>query len=469
MRLAPLLAAALALTSVGAGVVARAAADPCVVSWTDPPGDTTYGLGIAVPLADDDLDATRVTVRATATSLVETVTVKHLDPTGPAFGTGHGIALYFTEHGVAITIAARIDSTYGDKTGVTGDSTTHKTPVHLTVDTKTNAFTLTVARADLAKVAGSATGGGSLTGVGAFTLRSDDLAGASDKVSPSPSVGTNADSAPGGATLNLDACDAALRRAHPPVPSRSGRVVSDGFTISGPAGSQAVVRLTRETGPPGQFQHGPPVTLSASSGPFAGLSIVGVTNGWYDTVVRTLTHETYDTDSDTNVPYDRRLPAGQYVVVLLGAPGATVTATVAPSSSSVKPVRVTPTATAKIQVNPTTDVGTDQRKQGSWTRQQNDRKALLGVIHVASLQYGNNVSYSLSLPDHSKVGSATLTSDAPGPAPLGLAWTTVSATHVAFGPSDHVETNVTASWLGEVDAPSASQRGIAVYVPLVAK
>jgi hypothetical protein len=463
-KTALLAAAALALTSVAGVAVARAGADPCAVSWTDPAGDTTYGLGVAVPLADDDLDATKVTVRANATSVVETVTVKHLDPAGPAYGTGHGIALYLTDHGTAVTFAARIDKTYGDKRSHTG--------VRLSVDPKASTFTLTVPRADLAKIAGSPTGGGTLSGVGGFTLRSDHTGGVADKAAPGASVGTNADgtSAGGdGATLSLDACDAHLRRLPPPVPQRTSATVTDGFTISGPAGSQAVIRLARETGPPGQFQHGPPVTLTASKGAFAGLAIVGVGNGWYDTVVRTLGKETYDTDSDTNVPYDRRLPAGSYVVALLGEPGATVTATVAASSARVKPVRVQVTALAVPQATPTTDLGTGQRAQGSWTRLQFHRKVLLGVIHVASAQYGNTVSYNLSVPDHSKVGQAALTSDAPGPVPLGLAWTPVSTTHIAFGVSDAIETDVTAAWSGEVDAVTATQKGIAVYLALVAK
>jgi hypothetical protein len=463
-KTATLAAAALALTSVAGVAAARAAADPCAVTWTDPAGDTTYGLGVAVALQDDDLDATRVTVRATATTISETVTVKHLDPGGPAYGTGHGIGLYLTDHGTTVSLAARIDKTYGDRTSHQG--------LRLSVNAKANTFTLTVARADLARLAGSPTGGGTLTGVGGFTLRSDDVGGAGDKVAPSQSVGTNADgtSAGGdGAMLSLDVCDAHLRRLPPPVPQRTGTVVSDGFTISGPAGSQAVIKLARETGPPGQAQHGPPVTLTASKGTFAGLALVGVSNGWYDTAVRTLTHETYDTDSDTNVPYGRRMPAGAYVVVLLGSPGATVTATVAPSSSRVKPVRVKVTASAAPQVNPTSDIGPEQPKQGQWTRLQNYPRVLMGVVHIASLQYGNTVSYNLSLPDHSKVGQAAVTSDAPGPVPLGLAWTPVSTTHVAFGPSDGVETNVMAAWSGQVDAATASQRGFAVYVPIVAR
>jgi hypothetical protein len=264
--------------------------------------------------------------------------------------------------------------------------------------------------------------------------------------------------------------------------SRPARVtVTDGFTISGPAGAQAVIRLGREVGPPGVLQQGPPVTLTASTGDFAGLAFVGAR--YYDTVVRAMPRyvcgrsscgpDAYDTDADTNVRQGARLPRGEYLVVLLGAPGARVTATVASSSRSVRPVRVTPTAQPRIEAGPTIDIGgygpdLEQQETGSWTKVQNHRRALAGVVHVAELQYGGSVGFSLSCPGHARSGTVSLKNSEPGPVPLGWAWTPMYTTQVAFGESDQVEATLTPTWSGRVEAARARQRGLGVYVPLVA-
>jgi len=264
------------------------------------------------------------------------------------------------------------------------------------------------------------------------------------------------------------------------TPARAGvprrAVVRDGFTITGVAGSQAVIRLTRPLRPPGRLKEGPPVTLTATSGDVAGLSIVGAAH--YSTVVRALPSfmcgrsecgpESYDTSVDTDVAQGGTLPAGEYTVVLLGAPGARVTATVAASSGA--PVRVTPTATGRVQAARTADVGAlDQQKQGTFAVQQNDRRAVVGVVHVVGIQYGDAVSYSGTCPGHATSGSAALVNDKPGPAPLGLAWTPMYAAYATFCPSTDSESVVTATWTGRVDAAWATQRGAGVYVPLVAR
>jgi hypothetical protein len=256
--------------------------------------------------------------------------------------------------------------------------------------------------------------------------------------------------------------------------------VRDGFTITGTAGSQAVIHLTRPLRPPGRLKEGPPVTLTASFGDVAGLAIVG--RDHYDTVIRALPSfvcgardcgtESYDTDADTDVAQGATLPAGDYTVVLVGAPGARVTATVAASYGS--PVRVPVTATARPEVTRTTDAGSlaegaEQQEQGTWSRQQTHHRALVGVVHVVGLQYGNGVSYDGSCPGHASSGTASLINDKPGPVPLGLAWTPMYAAYATFCPSDRVEETVTASWQGTVQAARATQRGVAVYVPLVAR
>jgi len=203
-----------AATVLALRVPGAAAGDPCAVSWTDAGGDTTYGLVYPVPVADPDLDALHVTVRATRTTVTVTVTVAHLDAAGPAYGTGHGIGLYLTKYGKAMSFVARADATYGNRTYATGDTPATRTPVRLVVDAKHSAYVLTVSRADLARLAGTQSTGGELTGVGAFTLRSDHLEGLSEAATSTQAVGTEADAAgPGGkgARLNLDSCDARRR------------------------------------------------------------------------------------------------------------------------------------------------------------------------------------------------------------------------------------------------------------------
>jgi hypothetical protein len=257
-------------------------------------------------------------------------------------------------------------------------------------------------------------------------------------------------------------------------------VVSDGFTISGVAGSQAVIRLARPLGPPGVLGQGPAVTFSASSGDLAGLAILGASR--YDVVMRALPRyvcgkadcgpESYDTSTDTNVPQGERLPAGEYRVVLIGSPGARVTATVPSSSRSVRPVAVRPTATTKAEVAPTFDVGgmadgLEQQEQGSWKRLQTHRRALVGVVHVVEIRYGNAVSHNGSCPGHATVGNAALKSRSqPAPVGVGIAWTPMYAAYVTACASAGVEQDVTASWQGRVDAAEARQRGLAFYVPL---
>jgi hypothetical protein len=255
-------------------------------------------------------------------------------------------------------------------------------------------------------------------------------------------------------------------------------VVTDGFTFSGPAGSQALVRLRDPLGPPGRAGQGPPLTLTASSGDVAGLAILGASR--YDVAVRALPRflcgrgdcgpEAYDTDADSNVPHGERLPAGVYRLVLIGAPGARVTATVPPSSSRARPLAVRPVSAGRPETAPTVDTGgvadgLDQQERGTWSRLQTHRRALVGVVHVAGLRYGNAVTYNGSCPGHENAGNAAFTS-AGGPVPLGLAWQEAFGTFVTACESTGVERTVTASWMGRVDAAEARQHGLAFYVPL---
>jgi hypothetical protein len=263
-----------------------------------------------------------------------------------------------------------------------------------------------------------------------------------------------------------------------PATAAAVPVVTDGFTFSGVAGSQAVVRLRDPLGPPGRAGQGPPVTLTATSGDVAGLAILG--DRRYDVAVRALPSllcgsrdcgpDAYDTDADTDVPQGERLPAGTYRLVLIGAPGARVTATVPSSSSRTRPLRVVASSATRAEAVRTVDTGSlgdglDQHESGSRSRLQTHRRALVGVVHAAGLQHGNAVTHNGSCPGHAKAGNASVTSGA-GPVPLGLAWQPAYATWVTACVSTGVERDVVAAWEGRVDAVSAWQRGLAFYVPL---
>lgn len=207
------LLAGTALVAASLAFPARGAAPPCSLSWTDAPHDTVYnsGTGLAAPtVQDDDLDALSTTVRATATDIVVTVTVARLNTAGPTYGTGHGLVLVLTKYGKTMAFAARKDATYGDAV----DAPDAASVVSLTTDPASSTFTLTVRRSDLARVAGSPSLAGDLTGIAVSTIRYDHAEAALDATPLGAGhAGLTADdTSPGsGGTLSLDACDSALR------------------------------------------------------------------------------------------------------------------------------------------------------------------------------------------------------------------------------------------------------------------
>ncbi|HEU0131623.1 MAG TPA: hypothetical protein VFQ85_11610 [Mycobacteriales bacterium] len=235
---------------------AGGAASPCVTAWADPRADTFYetGAGAGATVPDDDLDATAVTVRVTATDVVVTAKVAALNAAGPAVGTGHGLLLTFTANRRPLVYAARKDATYGDAT----ETPDIATDLLLTADARASAFTLTLRRADLARAAQTVSG--TLTGVAVSTIRYDHAEAALDATPlGTGEVGHRADTtlaAPAGATVSLTACDALLRRTSlrvavsgpatrrtvaatlrsgdgTPLPGQAVRLVSGGRTIAG--------------------------------------------------------------------------------------------------------------------------------------------------------------------------------------------------------------------------------------------
>ncbi len=211
----------LALLAVLAGQplapVAHAAPNPCLVTWTDPGGDTVYTVGSAAPAyQDDDLDATAVTVKANQADIAVTVKVVNLNSDGPGLGTGHGLGVTVTAHGKAVEFAARADRTYGGATYATGDTAAKTTAVRLSVDSIGSAFTIVISRADLARIAGAPRSTGKLTGFAVSTLRYDHVQHVANQTpAGTGQVGQQADAtAPAtSATLSLDACDASRRVA----------------------------------------------------------------------------------------------------------------------------------------------------------------------------------------------------------------------------------------------------------------
>ncbi len=199
------------------GPAAQAAPNPCLVTWTDPGGDTVYTVGSAAPAyQDDDLDATAVTVKASATEVAVTVQVAELNVAGPGLGTGHGVGVTVTAHGKAVQFAARKDATYGDATSATGDTGSGRTPVRLSLDAVGSTFTVRISRADLARIAGASRSAGKLTGFAVSTLRHDHPYEVVNKTpAGTGAIGQLADGTQpsGSTTLSLDACDASRRVA----------------------------------------------------------------------------------------------------------------------------------------------------------------------------------------------------------------------------------------------------------------
>jgi hypothetical protein len=216
---------------------AGAAASPCDIAWTDPAGDVVVNTGTGVngpAVPDDDLDAraTRLVVGYDEIDVI--VRVAHLDPKGPAIGTGHGVSLVVTKYGKTMVFAARKDVTHGDKT----EGPDAASVVLLTADPAASTFTLTVRRADLARASGSPSRAGELTGIYVDTIRYDHAQAA---VNATPlgagHAGLTADgTAPSsrGGTLSLDDCDAA----------RYGTTLR--LAVSGPASRRSVTATLRD-------------------------------------------------------------------------------------------------------------------------------------------------------------------------------------------------------------------------------
>lgn len=272
-----------------------------------------------------------------------------------------------------------------------------------------------------------------------------------------------------------------------PVPQ-----VTDGFTASGVAGAQAVVHLTHATAVPGPLGSGPPVDLTVSSGPLAGFALVAVRGGAYAVVVETTASYTcgkadcgedaYRRDAvswtGTN---DGRLPAGDYRLVLVGARGARVTATLRPSTRRVRPVRVPLVASRfSVDVRATTPAtgavaGAQPTDRGAYQRTQAQHRALVGIVHTVAIQYGSSVDYTLcagavatsgECGGTHRIGSQDLYNNDPATMPVPMAATPMYTTHVLLVPSDTVEAQVGGSWQATVYAAQCSQRGLGVYVPL---
>lgn len=266
-------------------------------------------------------------------------------------------------------------------------------------------------------------------------------------------------------------------------------VVEDGFTATGYAGAQAVVHLAHPTPPPGPIGSGPPTDLKTSAGPIAGFALMAVKGGAYAVVVQTTNaymcgqadcgEDTYPRDATASTS---RLPAGDYVLVLLGAPGAKVTVTLRPSTRTRHPVRVPLPSRATPDVRSTGSAtgqvaGAQPFDRGMFRRSQGARHALVGVVHTFAIQYGSSIDYTLCAGRTAttgecggthRVGSQDLYNNDPATMPLHMAVTPMYATHALLVPSDAVEADVGGSWEATVYGAQAHQQGLGVYVPLVA-
>lgn len=277
-------------------------------------------------------------------------------------------------------------------------------------------------------------------------------------------------------------------------------VISDGFTAKGVAGSQAIIHLSRPTAGPDDGYHGAPTQLRASKGVLAGYALVSTTREELRSVVLEATspyvcgrsdcgEDAYRRDATTRAPgsANNLLPAGDYYLVLLGSPGATVTVTVEPSSRKHKPVTVPMTARATVDLSdapgvtagaqPTT--GAQPQDRGSFAHSFSAPRALIAIVYTAGIEYGYEVSGQLdtggspsSCYGTSKSFDAAIYNDA-GPLPSnnpGIAWSPMYLTKINVAVCTRARTDLPleANWSASVNGLHSSQRAFGFFVPLVA-
>lgn len=255
-----------------------------------------------------------------------------------------------------------------------------------------------------------------------------------------------------------------------PVPA-----ISDGFTVSGPAGSQTRVRVTRDL--PMPFipgYDGRAVSVSASGGAVAGFVFhgtramsytVGTTPQW--TCGAAACH---DARLQWGMTYGSNgrdvLPKGDYVLVLVGEPGTRVDVTMPPLARNGRTVRVPASPGAAPEVTPTEDVSTgkglDAVAWGSWSRTGASRgRALVGVVHAVTAY--SSVDSSLGAGASEWCGTSLSAGRSyDGEYPLEPSYRTTSLVR-GVAPGD----TACASWHGEISEARGTQRGVAFYVPLV--
>ena len=265
----------------------------------------------------------------------------------------------------------------------------------------------------------------------------------------------------------------ALLLGTPPVAGAAPRraVLTDGFTMRGTAGEQAVVRVPRTLKIPSL---GNGITLHAGIGAFAGFALVrhGVKEpsrsrfayavaGTPEWACGTSTCDL----SAHGFTYGGELPKGDYVLVLLGERGAKVQVTVDPVARGRRPAVVTPTARSTPLVapaeGPVPDLPAEPYAFGSFET-PGSGVGLVGLLHTSDLAVGDtSVDFGVGW------GGADGCDDrhwsgARGDLGRGHRTTAIAA------PSDAGITATCGSWEGIVTGAGA-QRALGFYVPIVAR
>jgi hypothetical protein len=270
---------------------------------------------------------------------------------------------------------------------------------------------------------------------------------------------------------------AGVPAAAAPQPPR----ISRGFYASGKAGSQVVVRLTDPLLIPSAFDRDAPLPkLSSSSGALRGFALRGRRNNHFGYAVETTPQWTCGASScgreasllDTfawNGDGLGILPAGDYVLVLLGSPGATID--VSYPAYSTRPARI---RTVKQALPTVTDapsptslgLGVEPYGFGSYHIPQRAPKGFTGVVHLAKGEVnGGSTDYEYT------AGTAATEEEAchgwwsAGSRSRNSLIEPAYVVNTLFSPVDGAY--ACGEWTGQVEGVLTEQRALGFYVPFV--
>ena len=253
-------------------------------------------------------------------------------------------------------------------------------------------------------------------------------------------------------------------------------VVKDGFTATGPAGSQVRIRVERSM-PAESDDAFPGLQMTASRGAIAGFALLSTREHRERLAfaIRTLPKwACWNEACAENALQDTRtwtsMPKQDYILMLIGEPGATVTVTLPPArrNGSTTRIRATRGATPVIAPTSMTSAGRDDTglvafgefAAPAWTTPH----AVVGVVHTTAVHGGGNVNSDISIGARrgdSCVGISRGRSTGPFHPPAGK-----HVTHALLSlcaPS----AGLCGTWQASTLSPLSRHRALGIFVPIV--